>query len=197
MNLYKENNRITLEDKFDTWVAKFMTDAYYQMNEVEYTKFCSNIEDILAQYTDPYYFSDMENDNNIIYDDDESWFNESYSRGDLVKFDLGRKRNDFHNGIITKIKNGKYTVRDENGDNVEISDEMIIEKLEQMNESVDTMPKRFFPDFDLTYDDLSYLKPTQYYSGPYKYKCSTYDEDGEEFDIVENTKTGEYFYTNI
>ena len=123
--------------------------------------------------------------------------NEEFTRGDLIKFDLGRKRNDIHNGIIMRARNGKYTVRDENGDNIEISDEMIIEKLEQMNESADIMPKRFFPDFDLTYDDLSYLKPTKYYSGTYKYKCSTCDEDGEEFDIVENTKTGEYFYTNI
>lgn len=130
MVLTEGNNRANLVNKFDNWVANFMTDAYNQMSENEYTLFCSDVEDILAQYTDPNYFSDVEDiPNTIIYDDDEAWFNESYIRGDLVKFNLGRKRNDVHNGIITKIKNGIYTVRDENGNNVDINDEMIIEKL--------------------------------------------------------------------
>ena len=95
--------------------------------------------------------------------------NEEFTRGDLIKFDLGRKRNDIHNGIIMRARNGKYTVRDENGDNIEISDEMIIEKLEQVNESVDTMPKRFFPDFD-------FAEPEYKVSPPHKMNESLLDE---------------------
>ena len=133
----ESNSRNDLEEEFDNWVADFITKAYNQMSKSEYKIFCSNLENILAQYTDPDYFSDIEDiPNNIIYDDDEAWFNESYTRGDLVKFNLGRRRNDIHNGVIMRARNGKYTVRDENGDNVEISDEMIIEKIEQINESL-------------------------------------------------------------
>ena len=139
MLISEENSRNDLEEEFDNWVADFITKAYSQMDKSEYKMFCSNLENILAQYTDPNFFDyDAEDGtiNGIRYEDDDAWFNESYTRGDLVKFNLGRRRNDIHNGVIMRARNGKYTVRDENGDNVEISDEMIIEKLEPINESL-------------------------------------------------------------
>ena len=72
--IFKENdNRNNLEDEFDAWVSKFMTDAYDSMDEDEYAIFCDNIENILAQYTNQDYF-DVEDEFEDEFDfDDTTW----------------------------------------------------------------------------------------------------------------------------
>lgn len=153
MLINEENNRNDLEEEFDNWVSDFMTKAYNQMDEDEYEIFCSNLENLLAQYTDPNFFpeySEKDFISDLSYEeDDETWFSEAYTRGDIVKFDLGKDKNDFHHGVIMKAKNGKYTVRDESGNNVDIDDNMIIEKLEE------DFDRRHFEDY---FEYIEYIR---------------------------------------
>lgn len=198
MLINEENNRNDLEEEFDNWVSDFMTKAYNQMDEDEYTLFCSNVENLLAQYTDPDYFPGYSTDDFIsdigYEEDDEAWFSEAYTRGDIVKFDLGKDKNDFHHGVIMKAKNGKYTVRDESGNNVDIDDNMIIEKVNDGDKS-----RKFFSVERIGFDGyLNWIEPNKYYKGNYRYICTCpSDDDNQDWDIVENNDTGDMFYTNI
>lgn len=47
------------------------------------------------------------------------------------------------------------------------------------------------------YGFVEWLKPEDYYAGPWTYVCSEDDDCEETFDIVRNTKTMEMRYTTI
>lgn len=47
------------------------------------------------------------------------------------------------------------------------------------------------------YGELEYLDRVSYMRGPWKYVCSCEGDDGGVYDIVRNTKTDEYRFTEI
>ena len=56
------------------------------------------------------------------------------------------------------------------------------------------MPSKVWFEF---YGELESITPLQYHQGPWKYVCTCEGDDGGVYDIVRNTKTDEYRFTEI
>ena len=73
MIIKESNNRVNYETEFDNFVIDLVTRANKDLDETAFTELCNNLNNILAQYTDPNFYPDdigdeYYYDNNIIND---------------------------------------------------------------------------------------------------------------------------------